>query len=121
MMALKPVYSYVPTVVALCDEEDVIGGDFYVMERLHGIILRRDLPPELGFTSMKTAKLCIAFIDKLIALHQADSHDLQWIGKGEGYIQRQVERWSDRFRQSRTEDVGDCEQIMTWLNDTAST
>ena len=40
MQALKPVYPYVPNIIAICDDHDVLGCDFYVMERLKGIILR---------------------------------------------------------------------------------
>ena len=50
MAALRPVYPYVPAILALCDDHAVIGCDFYVMERLVGIIPRRDLPRGLGLT-----------------------------------------------------------------------
>ena len=42
--ALAPVFPYVATMVGLCADESVIGSEFYVMERLDGTILRRDLP-----------------------------------------------------------------------------
>ena len=43
---LRPVFPYVPRMVALCDDESVVGSEFYVMERLEGTILGRDLPPD---------------------------------------------------------------------------
>ena len=45
---LKDAFPYCPKAYALCTDESVIGSEFYVMERLKGIILRADLPPELG-------------------------------------------------------------------------
>ncbi len=47
MDRLKPVYPWVPAMVAFCDDQSVLGCDFYVMERLEGIILRKELqlPP----------------------------------------------------------------------------
>ena len=42
--ALRPLYPYVPEMIAFCDDAAVLGGDFYVMRRIPGVILRRDLP-----------------------------------------------------------------------------
>jgi aminoglycoside phosphotransferase (APT) family kinase protein len=60
MAALKPHYPYVPTILATCDDASVIGHDFYVMERLRGIILRRELPAELGLDAMACASSALA-------------------------------------------------------------
>ena len=45
MAALKPHYPFVPAILASCDDHAVLGSDFYVMERLRGIILRLIFPP----------------------------------------------------------------------------
>jgi aminoglycoside phosphotransferase (APT) family kinase protein len=42
---------------------------------------------------------------------------LDELGKGAGYVERQIRGWSDRFRKAKTDDVGDFEQVMSWLND----
>jgi len=117
MAALKPVYPYVPQVLAICDDPGVIGAEFFVMERLRGIIPRKDLPSDLTFDVAQTRALCLSVIDRLIELHQVDyqTAGLSMLGKGEGYAQRQVKGWSDRYRRARTEDVGDFEDVMGWL------
>jgi aminoglycoside phosphotransferase (APT) family kinase protein len=117
MTALKPVYPVVPAVFAVCDDPAVMGCDFYVMERIAGIIPRQELPAGLGFGEAQTRKLCLAVIDKLIELHSIDPNaaGLADLGKGEGYVARQVEGWSRRFRESRTDDVSDFESVMAWL------
>lgn len=117
MSALKASYPYVPAILARCDDESVIGQDFYVMERLGGIILRRDLPPELGLDRDGVQALCTGFIDRLIQLHQVDATQagLKELGKGEGYIARQVSGWSERWRQAATEGSDPCEDVMAWL------
>jgi aminoglycoside phosphotransferase (APT) family kinase protein len=117
MAALKPYYPYVPAILAACDDETIIGQHFYVMERLRGSILRRDLPAELGLDSHGVRQLCIGFIDRLVDLHSVDTSapDLQHIGKGEGYIARQVAGWSDRWRQAATEGTDACEDVLAWL------
>jgi len=119
MRALKPVYPYVPNIIAICDDHDVLGCDFYVMERLKGIILRQDFPEDLTLTEADTRKLCLNVIDKLVDLHQVDAKGagLDELGKGAGYVERQIRGWSDRFRKAKTDDVGDFEQVMGWLND----
>src|SRR5690606_33847780 len=54
MQALRPVYPYVPEVLAICDDQEVMGCDFFVMERLHGIIPRQDLPAGLSLSTEET-------------------------------------------------------------------
>jgi aminoglycoside phosphotransferase (APT) family kinase protein len=48
--ALKPFFSYCPEPLAYTEDESIIGCPFYVMERIRGIILRKDLPKGLTFT-----------------------------------------------------------------------
>lgn len=117
LTALKPVYAYVPKVVATCSDHDVIGCDFYVMERIAGIIPRQEFPSGLELDATATRQLCLNVIDKLIELHAVDwrAAKLDGLWKGEGYVKRQIEGWSDRYRKARTDDVGDCEQVMAWL------
>ena len=119
MQALKPVYPAVPEVHAICEDIDVIGAPFYVMQRLEGIIPRQDLPPALGLDAAATRQLCLNVLDKLIDLHMLDpkAAGLAQLGKGEGYVARQVEGWSKRFRAARTDDVTDFESVMRWLAD----
>ncbi len=119
MRALKPVYPYVPDIIAICDDHDVLGDDFYVMERLKGIILRQDFPEGFELSEADTRKLCGNVVDKLVDLHRVDyqAAGLDQIGKGAGYVKRQIDGWSDRFRKARTEDVSDFEPVMEWLQE----
>ncbi len=66
---LQPVFGLVPGMVAFCDDQDVIGSDFYVMERLDGTILRRDLPEGLSLSEDDARTLCTNFLDVLVDLH----------------------------------------------------
>jgi aminoglycoside phosphotransferase (APT) family kinase protein len=114
---LEPVFGLVPGMVAFCDDQDVIGSDFYVMERLDGTILRRDLPDGLDLSPEQARTLCTNFLDVLVELHQVDPSKagLDDLGRGAGYVARQVRGWSDRFRKARTDNVGDYERVMAWL------
>jgi aminoglycoside phosphotransferase (APT) family kinase protein len=117
MAALKPHYSRVPTILAISDDQATLGYDFYVMERLRGIILRRDLPAELGLDAGGVRQLCKGFIDRLVELHQVDASlpELASQGKGEGYIARQISGWSDRWRKALNDDTDLCEDVLGWL------
>ncbi len=116
--ALAPVLPVVPRMVAYCDDESVIGSEFYVMERVEGTILRRDVPPELAGDRERVERLCCNAIDILVALHEVDveASGLARLDRGDGYVRRQVEGWTRRYRQSRTEDVPDFEATIAWLD-----
>jgi aminoglycoside phosphotransferase (APT) family kinase protein len=115
---LKPVFPYVPTMVAHCNDDAVIGSEFYVMERIAGIIPRRS---ELGvdLTPEQTRQLCFTVIDTLVNLHQVDAAQagLSDLGRGDGYVVRQVTGWSARYRKAKTWNVPSYERVMAWLEE----
>ncbi len=117
--ALAPVYPYVPEMLALCTDEAIIGCDFYVMERIKGIILRKNLPPGLSLDRGQAATLCRNAVDRLIELHSVDieTAGLDRIGKGAGYNRRQIEGWSERYRRAKTWNVLPGRYVMDWLAD----
>jgi aminoglycoside phosphotransferase (APT) family kinase protein len=115
--ALAPVFPYVPRMVALCRDHTLLGSDFYVMERLQGTILRARLPPELGLDADARRVLCEAFVDRLVELHSVDPAraGLAGLGRGPGYVRRQVEGWSERYRAAHTWNAPSFERVMRWL------
>jgi aminoglycoside phosphotransferase (APT) family kinase protein len=117
LKALKPVYPYVPEALALCEDPEVIGAPFYVMERIRGIILRKELPDGLVYTPDRARALCRCFLEAHLELHRIDytAAGLADLGRPAGYVRRQVEGWSGRYRAARTADAPDFEAVMTWL------
>ena len=115
--ALRPFYSYVPEMKAFCDDQSVINTDFYVMEKLTGIIPRKNLPKNLSVTPAQTKKLCENVLDCLVELHQVDYQKagLSHLGKGTGYTQRQIQGWSERFTKAKTWNVPSGKFVMNWL------
>lgn len=114
---LAPAYPYVPTVVALCTDSSVIGTDFYVMERVRGLIPRAEMPPGVTLNPAQARNFATGFIDRLVELHAVDpvAAGLADIGKGAGYVRRQVTGWSQRYRAARTWNVPSFSRVMTWL------
>ena len=116
--ALKDAYPYVPKMVALCTDEDIIGSDFYVMERMEGIIPRANLPKGIDLNEAQTRALCTNVIDALIELHQVDytEHpDLVNLGRGDGYCERQVSGWDKRYVKAKTPNVPSFALVRQWL------
>jgi len=120
LKALRPVFPYCPEPLAYSEDISIIGSPFYIMERLRGIILRRDLPSDLSFTSQQAQRLCENLLDIQIDLHSIDYKEvgLENFGKPKGYVERQVKGWIGRYRKARTEDAPDFEAVMAWLLET---
>src|SRR5580692_11157027 len=76
-------YPPAPEVLIFCDDDSVLGAPFYLMEPIHGIILRRDVPPDLDFSPELARRVCESFLDNLALLHGLDynSMDLGDLGK----------------------------------------
>ena len=112
-------FPYCPKAYVHCTDSSLIGGEFYVMERVKGIILRSDIPAELNLDASRTEALCKSFIDRLVELHQVDYNacGLADLGKPEGYVQRQVEGWTSRYEKALTPDAPRWEQVIAWLHD----
>lgn len=119
MSKLKPVYPYVPNMIAYSNDEQLLGCEFYIMEQLVGIIPRAELPAGLNLSRDQVRQLCLNMLDRLIELHSIDPQaaGLTDLGKGDGYVKRQIDGWSKRYRNARTDNVPDYETVMQWLAD----
>jgi aminoglycoside phosphotransferase (APT) family kinase protein len=114
---LYPVFPYCPKPLAYCPDSAVLGEPFFVMERLHGTIIRKDLPEDMHLSPAEARSLCENLLDVHLELHDIDyeAAGLAGFGKPVGYVERQVLGWNKRYRNARTGDVPDNEQLMNWL------
>ncbi len=119
LSSIKASFDYVPKMLLYCDDDSIIGAPFYIMERLKGVILRKEIPKDLFKDQNDITNLCKNWVELLSNLHKIDykACGLKDLGKPEGYVKRQVAGWSKRYRNARTDDVPDFEQIMLWLKD----
>ncbi len=99
LAALATSTPLVPRLLAVCEDREVLGAPFFVMERVEGIILRRDPPADLGLGPARAAAIGAAFVDTLAALHQLPVGDLG-LGRPEGYARRQLEGWVGRWQKA---------------------
>lgn len=118
LSALHPHFPC-PRPLAYCEDAALIGAPFYVMEKLEGVILRRDPPKGLDYPPEQARQLCLNLLDTQIRLHGLDcaAVGLGDLGRPEGYVQRQVSGWCERFDKVRTDDIPDYAAVMAWLRE----
>jgi aminoglycoside phosphotransferase (APT) family kinase protein len=106
MSALAPTPVPVPAMVTLCEDPEVIGAPFYVMEYVEGSILRRTQDTDKLAERGRTA-LAHRLIDTLADLHEVDPAEvgLGDFGRPEGFLARQVRRWTQQLERSRSRDI----------------
>ena len=118
MSALKSVYPAVPTTLYYTDDPEIIGAEFYVMERVEGHLIHTKIPKEWNWGEADARTLCHNFFDKLIELHQVDykAIGLEDFGRPEGYVERQILGWNKRYEKAHTPDVDAFEDVRDWLD-----
>lgn len=118
LSSLESVFPSAPVPVLFCDDETVIGSDFYLMERCRGIVLRGSLPHELASSAEMQTAVARSFIENLAELHAVDWQNagLGDLGRAEGYVQRQIEGWGTRYRNAKTDNWPELEHAIEWLN-----
>jgi len=114
---LSAVYTPAPKPILFCDDESVIGSEFFLMEHRHGLIIRGRAPEVLEGSRELQQRVCGSFIRNLAGLHLLDyrAASLGDLGQPEGYCRRQVEGWTKRYMGAKTDEWVDLERAMTWL------
>ena len=84
----------VPRVVALCEDTAVIGAPFYLMAEVPGLVIRRELPPEVADAAAQHS-LGLDLLESLVEIHRVDWEPFvaAGIGRPGGYLARQLDRW----------------------------
>ncbi len=117
LSALAGRYPFAPEPLLYCDDPAVLGAPFFIMRRLRGLILRRDLPEGLSLSAGAMRTLCERLVQAHRTLHALDYRalGLEEFGKPQGYVERQISGWSRRYRDARTPDAPTFEEVMAWL------
>jgi aminoglycoside phosphotransferase (APT) family kinase protein len=115
---LRDHYPKVPAPLVYCDNPEVIGAPFYIMERIRGVILRPGHSQSITLTPLEMRAVSESLVNNLAAMHAIDinSTGLVQLGKPDGYISRQVEGWSKRYSVAQTEPIRSMEELTTWLS-----
>ena len=112
LRAVHPHFPEAPEAHAVCEDTGILGAPFFVMERRQGVVLRERTPAEIPPRAISEA-----FVDTMVRLHGIDvrSGDLAGLGKPEGYVERQVRGWADRWERARTDEGAAMDEVVRWL------
>lgn len=116
---LQKEFDYAPKAIRYCDDLEVIGSTFYLMEKVDGIILtlkeaqKRTIPPN-DFKQISSS-----WLNKMVALHQVNykAAGLEDLGKPNGYVQRQVMNWGKQYLKAATMDIPEAQKLMQWMEE----
>jgi len=117
LRALAPLFPYSPRPVVLCEDEDVVGAVFFVMERSRGVVVRQAWPRALGDEPALRSRMADSLVDALADLHRVDTSrpEVAALGRPEGFVERQVKGWHGRWERARTRDIPAMDELATWL------
>ena len=115
MRALRSTAVPVPEMLALCEDESVLGRAFYIMEYMEGRVLWNQALP--GMSPDERAAIYQEMNRVIAALHTVDyaQQGLTNYGKPGNYFERQIKRWSQQYIASMTQPIEDMERLMEWL------
>lgn len=113
--ALHPTNVPVPNAVLLCEDEEVLGSPFYVMEFVEGTPFRT--ADELALGPERTRDAVLSLVDTLVELHAVDPAEvgLADFGRPEGFLDRQLRRWGKQLDASRNRDLAGIDELHATL------
>jgi aminoglycoside phosphotransferase (APT) family kinase protein len=108
----------VPRILAVCEDESVIGAPFYLMERVPGDVITSAVPPQLA-TVEQHRRIGEELVDALVEMHAVDwrAAGLEGFGKPDGYLERQLRRFLGLWEHNKTREIPAVERVGTWLAD----
>ncbi|GAE33378.1 phosphotransferase family protein [Halalkalibacter akibai] len=117
MSSLHPYFPPVPKPFCYCSEESIIGSPFFLMERKKGIVLDTEFPDSIMPTAELGRRISEQMVDQLVHLHQIDYQETELIklAKPNGFLERQVGGWINRYERSKTSDLPGVTDLTNWL------
>ena len=114
---IHPFFPLAPQPYLFCDDLEIMDVPFYVMERRKGIVLNDSFPRGIEVTPELCRRLSEKMIDTLVQIHAVDwqAAGLAPFGHPEGFLQRQLTGWIERYQRSQTPDSPDVTALTGWL------
>jgi aminoglycoside phosphotransferase (APT) family kinase protein len=109
-------FSRLARIVAVCEDDHVLGVPFYVMRFLDGHVISDELPPGLESPGSRRA-LALDLVDTLVEIHAADvAHpQLAAFARPGNYLERQVRRFTQLWEINKTRELGDVDDVARLL------
>lgn len=117
LSALHPFLPVVPKPYVYVEDRDIIGSDFFLMERKKGIVLDTYFPKGIKPTEELARQLSEKMVDSLVALHAIpyENTPLQDMVKPDGFMERQVHGWIERYDKAKTAEYAEVKALTDWL------
>ena len=118
LATLPDIFPLAPRSHLYCGDASIIGAEFHVMERRHGIVIRSDLPEEFKGKPALARRIGEMIVDTLAALHTADPAEAKLgdLGHPEGYVRRQLDGWIKRWHAAKDKDLATVDETIAWLS-----
>ncbi len=112
-------FSKVPKMFAYTDDAAVLGSEFYIMEKVDGIILNYKEAHKRNIQPDQYKTIANSWLDTFAELHQLDykSVGLSDLGKPDGYVERQVTNWGKQYLKAANDDVPAADMVMKWMQE----
>jgi len=117
--AVQKAFSKVPKMYGFSDDETILGSDFYIMEKVEGVILNYKEAKQRNIPKEDYKTIANSWLDTLVALHNVDykAIGLADLGKSEGYVQRQISNWGKQYVKAKTDEYPEAEMVMKWMEE----
>lgn len=114
---VSKAFSKVPKMFAFSDDETILGSDFYIMEKVEGIILNYKAAHQRNILPASYKTIANSWLDTMIELHNVDYEavGLGDLGKPDGYVERQVTNWGKQYLKAKTDEYPEAEMVMKWM------
>ena len=123
LRGLNPIFDRAPQALAFCEDESVIGAPFLVVERRQGTVVRTAIPTSLAVLPHVERRLSHSLVDALADFHAVDptAAGLERLGRPEGFLDRQLAGWYDRWQRAAPEPLTVFDQVHARLVNTQPT
>lgn len=117
LKAVHPYFKLAPKPYLFTDNTTIIGSPFLIMERKNGHVINTEFPEGVTPTKELGEHICEKMIDTLVQLHAIDYRqtEIKHIVKPEGFIERQVSGWIERYKRVKTDDIREVDELTKWL------
>lgn len=119
LSVLYQAFSLAPRAFLYCEDPEIIGADFFVMERRKGAVVRQSIPELYADVPNAARQMSGALIDALADFHAVDyaALGLETLGRPHGFLERQIEGWYKRWHAAKEDDLALMDELYRWLKE----
>lgn len=119
LSSLHEVFPAAPKPYIFSDDQAIVGSPFFIMERRYGIVVDTEFPEGIEPSEELGERISELMVDTLVELHAIDYKKtaLAELAKPDGFMERQVSGWTQRYERSKTDDITEVEELARWMRE----